>query len=116
MKRISQFSLIVSVILIALFQATDAKAYDDLNPPHHRPLVLHAQGSRVTYQPKPKHHKPHPKSCTTVEQIGWSIDLEDYQDGDTPFPTYYTDYLSDLGWYIEEFDACPITPEPNPGQ
>ena len=110
--------ILILIALLILLKVPHALAYDGLQPPHHHLVALHAQGSRANShipQPKPA-HKSHPKSCTSVESIGWSIDLEDYQDGDTPYPTYYSDYLSDLGWFIEEFDACPITPESDPGQ
>jgi len=106
-KRIFQLLVIVTI----LFPSIHARA-DGLFGQAHT-----VQGHKAnTHLEQAQVHKKHESDCNSVESIGWSIDLIDYQDGDTPYPDYYADYLSDLGWYVNEFNSCPITPESDPGQ
>lgn len=68
---------------------------------------------------KENSHLPQPKpgqTCATVEDIGWTIEIEPYFEPDgQSAESNYQDYLGDLAWWFDEFpNACRFAPEPMP--
>lgn len=65
-----------------------------------------------------KKHHPHNDTVSCNTAAPYMITLSQYQDWDTPYPTYYTDYLSDFQWWTIEFNLCPglFVPENDPLQ
>jgi hypothetical protein len=107
-----KYILLTLVLIAFLATATPAQADTD------RPEYL---GHR-NITGKPDHTAPawtvkHKDGATCSQAAPANIQppaLAYYMDGDTDPVTAYSDYLEDLAWHAEQFNLCPLQPEPMP--